>query len=232
MNKIFIADELVPLIKEQKSLLSRTNVKLFTAATAEEVLEIHRKEGMDLIIADLDMPEMGGDRLCALIRKGERYGRVYFIIICTGRKEDLKRCEKAEANSYITKPFDPEEIAARVSRLLEIPKRKDVRVLVKVTVHGQFRAEPFFCTSRDVSVSGILIDAGKTLARGDRITCSFFLPHTDRVNIDGEVVRVVRGSTSAYSYGVRFLEPPEEARAKINSFVTSEAERSANQSGS
>jgi CheY-like chemotaxis protein len=221
MNKIFVSRDLMPYIEKEETLLKRNNVKLYTTETAEEALALHKKERMDLIVADLNMPAMGGDKLCATLREDENLGRVYFIIICTGRKDDLKRCETCGANSFIIRPFDIPEIIARVGRLLEIPRRRDLRVLVKVTVQGNFRQEPFFCTSRDVSASGILVETDKTLAKGDVISCSFFLPNTDRVNVEGEVVRVLRGATSAYSYGVRFVEPTHEAKARIQQYVVS-----------
>ncbi len=222
MNKIFVSKDLVPFIEQEQTILKRNNVKLYTKDTAEEALALHRKERMDLIIADLNMPRMGGDKLCATLREDEDLGRVYFIIICTGKKADLKRCETCGANSFIVRPFDIPEIVSRVGRLLEIPRRQDLRVLVKVTVQGNFRQEPFFCTSRDISASGILIETDKTLARGDVISGSFFLPNSDRVNVSGEVVRVIRGSTSAYSYGVKFVEPSPEDRDRINRFITAQ----------
>ncbi len=223
MNKIFICKELKFIIEKNKSLLNRQKLRIFTADTAEEAFEIHKREKLDLIIADMTMPSIGGDGLCARIRKDEDLGRVYIMLICTGRKADLKKCEAAGANSFITKPFNVEEISDRVGRLLDVPRRQYVRVMVKLSVQGKFRAEPFFCASRDISVSGILIDTEKTLARGDAIDCSFFLPDSDRVNVKGEVVRIIRGSeASAYSYGVRFKDPSPEAQALIQDYIARE----------
>lgn len=222
MNKIFIAKELKPLIEKTKSLLNRQKLRLFTADTADEALEIHRREKLDLIIADIGMPDIGGDGLCTRIREDEDLGRVYFILICSGKKADLKRCEAAGANSFITRPFDLPEISDRVGRLLDIPRRQYVRVLVKVTVQGNFRSEPFYCTSRDISASGILIDTDKTLARGDVISCAFFLPGSDKLNVTGEVVRILRGAASPYSYGVMFKDLTSEGRTLIEEFISTE----------
>jgi CheY-like chemotaxis protein len=226
MSKIFVVGELRSFIEEQKSLLGRNNVRLFSAATAEEALELHKAEQMDLIIVDVDMPGMGGDELCVRIREDEKLGKVYFLLICSGRKADIRKAERCGANSFITRPLDFPEIADRVGRLLEMPSRRDMRVLVKITVHGTFKgAGPFFCTSRDISVSGILIETDKTLAKGDEISCSFYLPDTERVNVEGEVARVMRGERSAYSYGVRFIEPsPEVSRRILEFMATGKAE--------
>jgi CheY-like chemotaxis protein len=219
MSKIFVVGELRSFIEEQESLLSRNNVELFSTATAEEAYELHKAEMMDLIIADVDMPGMGGDELCARIREDEKLGKVYFLLICSGRKADIRKAERCGANSFITRPLDFPEIADRVGRLLEMPSRRDTRVLVKVKVHGTFRADPFFCTSRDISVSGILIETDKTLAKGDEISCSFYLPSTERVTVEGEVARVVRGERSAYSYGIRFIDTSPEVSRRILEFI-------------
>ncbi len=223
MNKIFVYEELHPVIEAHPSLLSRNNVRLFTAPTAEEALEIHRAERMDLIVADLDMPRMGGDKLCLSIRQGgDALNKVYVMIACSGRKDELRRLEKCGANTYIKKPFDLPHLLEVMGGLLAIPRRRDLRVLVKVTVHGKFRSESFFCASRDISASGLLVETDKTLAKGDTITCSFFLPDTERIIVDGEVVRVIRGKLNTYSYGVRFLAVSDKARTEIARFIDME----------
>lgn len=212
-------EELSSFAQEQESLLDRNNVTLYTATTAEDVLAIHRAEHLDLIITDLDAPVMGGDELCRIIRADEGMRKVYIILICSGRTAALQKCDECGANTFITRPLDMRDIAERVSRLLQIPERSDLRVLVKITVHGNFRSVPFFCTSRDISISGVLIDTDKTLARGDEISCSFYLPNTERISVEGEVVRVARGHTSAYNYGFRFTDMTQEAQRIIKKFV-------------
>jgi len=55
-------------MKGQGSILSRNDLSILTAKTAEEMLGIHEKEGVDLILVELDIDEMGGDGLCTSIR--------------------------------------------------------------------------------------------------------------------------------------------------------------------
>lgn len=235
MKKILIADEFLPDIQEHRGILGRANFQIFTAGTAEEALGLHRDERMDLIMVALDMPVMGGDGLCSAIRQDEspRQGKsdmqeksdkkVYISLVCPGRKPELRRCESCGADSSVT---SPEALMEKVARVLGVPERRDKRVLIKVTVNGRFKTEPFFCTSGDVSVSGILLETEKTLARGDAITCSFFLPDAggaappaeNRIDAKGEVTRVVKAGDCC-NYGVRFLNLPPESREAMEAFV-------------
>lgn len=217
VKKVLIENTLLPgmAAAREGSVLRRPDFRIFTTSSAEEALEMHRAEKMDLIVVTLDMPEMGGDRLCSLIRQDEVPGKVFVILVCSGKRPELMRCELCGASSYAT---GPEAAMEKAARALGVPERKGLRVLVKVTVEGRFKTEPFYCTSRDVSISGILLETEKILARGDIITCSFYLPDADRIDARAEVVRIVRAEDS-YQYGVQFLELVSESMRTIEVFV-------------
>lgn len=204
MKKILIVDDLRPFIEQESSILSRSDFKIFTATSGDEALNIHRAEQVDLIITDLEMPGMAGDVLTNKIRQDIELKKVSVIIICTRRQYDLDRCAKCGANSYLTRPLNPEELLERVNSLLNVPFRKDLRVLIRVTVKGNFRNEPFFCKSQDISRSGLLIETERALAKGDEITCSFYVPDDERIMADAVVVRIIKKETGVFLYGVNF----------------------------
>ncbi len=226
MKKILIVDDLKPFIEQEKSILSRADFQIFTAGSAEEALELHREYKMDLIIADLEMPGMPGDELCEEIRQDPGLRKVSILMVCTRKKADIERCSKCGANSYIARPVKREELLERAKGLLEIPSRKDMRVLMKVSVKGRFKAEPFFCASQDVSKSGILFESDKVLAKGDVIQCSFFIPDEERVQTDGEVVRVSRSEPGVYCYGIRFVNIEPEYEFAIDRYIKKRAQSS------
>ena len=219
MKKIIIASALKPFIEKERSILQRADFRIFTATSGEEALKIHRGEKADMIIADLDMPGIGGDKLCSVIRGDEALKKVSIIIVCTNSQADIERCSNSGANSYITKPIAPAQLIETVSRLLNIPERKSYRVLIKVEVKGKFMNVPFFCSSGDLSASGMLVETDKPLAKGDTVSCSFFLPNSERVVADGEIVRVVRKALRTFQYGVRFVALLPEYRAAIETFI-------------
>lgn len=218
MKKILLVADLVPVVEREKSVLSRSDVVIFTATSGEEALRIHREQKVDLIVSDLDMPGTGGDGLCSVIRRDDALKSVSIILVCLNRKSDIERYEASGANACLTKPLDMEELSRRVNQLLQIPVRESMRVLVKVSVKGEFRSDYFFAYSRNISVSGILLETDKVLVKGDRILCTFFLV-SDQVTADGEVARTMRKSLALNQYGVKFIDLPPEAKALIAEFI-------------
>jgi len=220
MKKVLLAVEPGMLIDKLRGLLAKAEAEVFTAATAEDALEIHVEQRTDLVLADLDLPVMGGDGLCQRIRaEEEEFKRAYVALICSGKKAELERCGRCGANSFVKQPLEPGDMAERISLILKSPEHRATRVLAKVTVEGIVKNEPFYCTSRNISVTGILLETDRTLAKGDTIACSFFLPDLDRVEVKGKVARVLRGEESMYLCGVEFMDISAEQRAAIWAFV-------------
>lgn len=227
MKKILIVDDIRTYIDQEKGILGRADFRIFTATSGEEALKIHKAEKVDLIIADLNMPGIGGDKLCSLIRNDEELKQVSFIIVCAGGKSDMERYSRCKANSYITKPVTPAGLLEKVGQLLDIPERKSYRVLLKVTVTGKSLNDSFFCSSQNISTSGLLIETERALEKGDKISCSFFLPNAERIVADAEVVRIVRKSNHTLQYGVRYVNIGPSYKAAIEGFVNKRAGKKA-----
>jgi CheY-like chemotaxis protein len=219
MKKILIVDDLHASIEKEKSILNRSDFMIFTTTSSRKALELHRSEKMDLIILDLDMPDMNGDELCSLIRRDPLMQQVSVIIIGANSESDINRFKRCQANDYITKPIRPLQLLEMVSQLLDIQERKSYRVLLKVTVNGKSPTETFFCSSQNISTSGILIETDKVLQKGDSISCSFFLPGAERVSADAEVVRIATNGTGPLHYGARFINLRSQYRASIDLFI-------------
>lgn len=226
MKKILIVDDLHAFIDKEKSILNRSDFSIFTATSSRDALELHRSQKMDLIIVDLDMPELNGDALCSLIRKDPLLQDVSVIIVGSGSEADLQRSRRCQANAFVTKPIRPVQLIEKVSELLDIPERKSYRVLLRVTVNGNSTSKPFFCSSQNISTSGILIETDKPLQKGDSISCSFFLPGAEKVSADAEIVRIADNGGGSFHYGARFLDLQPHYKAAIDSFVKSRSRKS------
>lgn len=220
MKKVLLAWSPDIVLEKLMRLLEGVGISVFTAASAEEALALHLEKNMDLIVADLDLTDIGGDTMCSSIREREEdFRRVYVALICSGSRAEMGRCGRCGANSFLERPVDPENLRERICRILESPERRATRVLAKVTVQGLIKNEPFFCSSRNISVTGILLETDKALARGDLISCSFFLPDSERVETAARVVRVSRGEESIYLCGAEFVDMGPEQKAAIEAFV-------------
>lgn len=219
MKKILLVNALDTIIEKERTILNRADIKIFSAASSDEAFAVHRKEKVDLIIADLDLPGISGDKLCTMVRNDEELKNVSFIIVCGGGESDLQRVARCKANVHVTKPIRPLQFLESVSRLLDVPERKSYRVLLKATVSGKFDNKPFFCSSQDISATGLLIEADKALERGDIMSCSFFLPGAARIEADAEVMRVVKSEGGILKYGVHYTGLQPAFRTAIEAFI-------------
>jgi CheY-like chemotaxis protein len=221
MKKILVTDRVMTILEKEKSFLDREGVKLFTAAENDEVLSIHRTEKVDIIIADLHAPGMKSEELCSTIRSDGALSKVSIIILCPDSAEDIERSKQCKANVVLTMPMDPAQLLGKVRQLLDISWRESYRVLVSVSVSGSSKERSFFCRSGNISTSGMLIETDKVFEKGDRLSCSFFLPDSAQIKTSGEVVRVIKpvaGSKNC-QYGLKFFMLPAEAKSAIEVFV-------------
>ena len=106
-----------------------------TAATGNEALAQAESEQPDLIVLDLMLPDVDGIEVCRRIRKSSDVP----ILMLTARDEDVDKIIGLEvgADDYLTKPFNPRELVARVKSILRrsAPERREHET--KVIRHGE-----------------------------------------------------------------------------------------------
>ena len=106
MRKILIVDDLKPFIEEEKNILSRSDVHIFTATSGSEALSIHKNVKVDLMVVDLDMPSMTGDELCSLVRKDPDLKFVSILMVTRPRETDIARCKNAARMIILQNPLN------------------------------------------------------------------------------------------------------------------------------
>ena len=116
MYNILICDDEKDIVNALKIYLNDTNYQLFEAYTGKEALEIVEKENIHLILLDIMMPEMDGITAMAKIRAFSNVP----IILLTAKSEDTDKVLglNVGADDYVTKPFNPVELLARVKSQL------------------------------------------------------------------------------------------------------------------
>ncbi len=93
-------------------------VETVEAASGFEAIKLLPSQEVDLVVTDINMPDINGLELINFMRKDERWLNTPIIIISTERSEEDKRRGVAlGANAYITKPFDPEDLQGLVKEL-------------------------------------------------------------------------------------------------------------------
>jgi len=82
----------------------------------------------------------------------------------------------------------------------------------------------FFSLSQNISSSGLLIETDSHLAKGDEISCSFFIK-SHQITAQGEIVRVFKKGPTRYQYGIRFQDLDPVSKLKIEEFVKKRQEQ-------
>jgi DNA-binding response OmpR family regulator len=116
MKKILVVDDKLELRTLLKSYLTQEGFDVVQASDGQEALFVARHERPDLIILDLMMPEMNGNDFMRSYRRAFDTP----IIILTARLEENDKVLGLElgADDYVTKPFSPRELTARVRAVL------------------------------------------------------------------------------------------------------------------
>jgi DNA-binding response OmpR family regulator len=113
---ILVVDDEERLVSLIDSYLSQEGFRVVRAGNGREALPVARKEKPDLIVLDLMMPEMDGYEFMRLYRQEGSAP----IILLTARVEDDEKVIGLElgADDYMTKPFRPRELVARIRAVL------------------------------------------------------------------------------------------------------------------
>ena len=118
-HRILIADDDPHIVRLVKSYLEQAGFAVQTANDGEQALHLLRSERPDLAVLDVMMPKRDGFALAQLIRS-DKHLTALPILMLTARVEDADRLKGLDigADDYLTKPFNPLEVVARVKAIL------------------------------------------------------------------------------------------------------------------
>lgn len=116
MAKILILDDEKEIADMLTTFLKNENFEIFTAYTGEAALQIIEEDELDLAILDVMLPDIDGFTILQKIRQQHFYP----VLMLTAKGEDLDKITGLSfgADDYITKPFNPLEVVARVKTQL------------------------------------------------------------------------------------------------------------------
>ena len=115
-EKILVVDDEAAIADLVEVYLTNEGYAVFACGTAAEALEIVAREELSLAILDVMLPDMDGFTLCQRIRENH----LFPILMLTARGEDTDKITGLTlgADDYVTKPFSPLELVARVKTQL------------------------------------------------------------------------------------------------------------------
>jgi len=120
-KKILIAEDSLTMRSLIVSTIAATgDYQTFEAANGFEALRLLPREKVDLIITDINMPDINGLELVSFIRSNENYKLTPLIIISTeGSERDREKGLALGANDYLVKPFAPVKLQDLIHKYLD-----------------------------------------------------------------------------------------------------------------
>ncbi len=115
-EKILVVDDERNIVELLKYNLEKEGYEVINAYDGFEAVTLAKQERPDLIVLDIMLPGQGGLEVCRIIRKETRIP----IIMATAKGEEIDKILGLElgADDYVTKPFSPRELVARVKAVL------------------------------------------------------------------------------------------------------------------
>jgi DNA-binding response OmpR family regulator len=146
--RALVVDDEEPLLRIVCSYLEREGFEVLTAGDGEHAVELARLERPDVIVLDLMLPGVDGIEACRRIRA---FSDAYIVMLTAKAEEADKITGLATgADDYVTKPFSPGELVARVRAMLRRP-RGDPAAQEGTRRFGALTLDP---QARDVQVDG------------------------------------------------------------------------------
>ena len=131
MQTVLVVDDEPNIVALIQLYLGNAGYGVLVARDGEQALRLARTEHPSLMILDLMLPEADGFEVCRRLRQGEDD---LPIIMLTARDDDVDKIVGLElgADDYVTKPFNPRELVARVKAVLRRTEKTPVRSVLTI----------------------------------------------------------------------------------------------------
>ncbi|MDR3612682.1 MAG: response regulator transcription factor [Candidatus Obscuribacterales bacterium] len=187
MPKLLIIDDDTGLTEALKNYLSQHGFLVECTPSAEDALQILSEYSYDALIVDWNLPEMSGELLVKRFREAGDHTPVMFL---TGQNNvsTLERGFEVGADDYLTKPFEPRELVARLKGLLKRranPFQNELRVMDLV-----LKPELHIMLAGDVEVK---------LRSKEVALLEFLIRHPNRIFTAQQIMNAVWASDSESS---------------------------------
>jgi len=133
--RILCVEDDVSLQKSLSFILWQEGYEVLCAQTGEEALDLVRNKKPDLILLDLMLPGIDGTKVCSVLKKDPNTSEILVIMVTAKKRmEDIVAGLKDYADDYVTKPFEPQVLLARIQALLrrKVPSAEDQRTTLEI----------------------------------------------------------------------------------------------------
>lgn len=137
-------------------IMGEAGYRVLTAGSGKKGLKVARQELPDLIISDVNMPEMDGIELCRQIRADNKLCLIPILLVSATCKDTVSILEgfDAGADDYMEVPYEPMHLVAKTAQLIERKRMDTARKQTESTLHFQKTLLEAQC---EASIEGILV---------------------------------------------------------------------------
>jgi len=184
-KKVLVVDDEPKIIRAVSAYLEKEGYQVFAATSGKEALELVERKAPDLIVLDLRLPDVPGEEVCQKIR--QRRDTPILMLTAKVEEEDKIRGLSIGADDYVTKPFSPRELVARVRAILRRVKaeREPQRDLISFD-NGKVRID---VAKQEVSLNGEIV----TLTPNEYKLLLALARYPGRVYTRSELINKVQG---------------------------------------
>src|SRR5437899_10609056 len=139
-HSILVVDDDPHIRDVVRFAFEKTGMQISTAQDGKEALRQFDQNFHELVVLDVGMPEMDGLEVCRQIRKTSDTP----ILFLSARDEEIDRILGLEigGDDYVTKPFSPRELVARVNAILRRARHAPAPAATKAMTHGGLAIDP------------------------------------------------------------------------------------------
>ncbi len=212
VTTILLVDDMRSFLDLERTFLRRSDCHILTARTGLEALKIARVENPNIILLDVEMPEMNGIEATRHLMSHPETREIPVVILSS--TDRVQEALDAGAQEFIKKPVDEDTFIATVRKYTHLPVRLDPRKECEMTCSLSREGGPAFSgTVVDLSLSGLLVSGGPEIPIGTRVSLDFKLG-TERILAETLVVRHVKEG-----FGAAFDQLSNGATMAVRAFL-------------
>jgi DNA-binding response OmpR family regulator len=161
--RVLIAEDDFAIRDLLHDLIERQGQSVMLARDGQEAWNLYREHGFDVIISDWLMPRIEGPELCRLVREYDAPYTYFILLTALGDQQHHLTGRMSGADDYLAKPFDMEDLTARMvtaERVITLHRRREALLVLARHVATATERSTLFATLLEVALGLTQVEAG------------------------------------------------------------------------